>query len=39
MVQYKVGVIYKKAEKVIKYILKRYYKYKNCKINSLVKGY
>ena len=28
MVQYKVGVIYKKAKKVIRYILKRYYKYK-----------
>ena len=28
MVWYKVGVIYKKAEKAIKYILKRYYKYK-----------
>ena len=28
MVQYKVGVIYEKAEKAIKYILKRYYKYK-----------
>ena len=28
MVQYKVGVIYKEAKKVIKYILKRYYKYK-----------
>ena len=28
MVQYKVGVIYKEAEKVIGYILKRYYKYK-----------
>ena len=28
MVQYKVGIIYKKAKKVIKYILKRYYKYK-----------
>ena len=28
MVQYKVGVIYKEAEKVIKYIPKRYYKYK-----------
>ena len=28
MVQYKVGVIYKKAEKAIRYILKRYYKYK-----------
>ena len=28
MVWYKVGAIYKKAEKAIKYILKRYYKYK-----------
>ena len=28
MVQYKIGVIYKKAEKAIKYVLKRYYKYK-----------
>ena len=28
MVQYKVGIIYKEAEKVIEYILKRYYKYK-----------
>ena len=28
MVQYKVGVIYKEVEKAIKYILKRYYKYK-----------
>ena len=28
MVWYKVGVIYKEAEKAIKYILKRYYKYK-----------
>ena len=28
MVWYKVGIIYKKAEKVIRYILKRYYKYK-----------
>ena len=28
MVQYKVGIIYKKAEKAIRYILKRYYKYK-----------
>ena len=28
MVQYKVGIIYKKAKKAIKYILKRYYKYK-----------
>ena len=28
MVQYKVGVIYKEAEKAIRYILKRYYKYK-----------
>ena len=28
MVQYKVGVIYKEAKKAIKYILKRYYKYK-----------
>ena len=27
MVWYKVGVIYKKAEKAIGYILKRYYKY------------
>ena len=28
MVQYKVGAMYKEAEKVIRYILKRYYKYK-----------
>ena len=28
MVQYKVGIIYKKTKKVIGYILKRYYKYK-----------
>ena len=28
MVQYKIGAIYKEAEKVIRYILKRYYKYK-----------
>ena len=28
MVQYKIGVIYKEAEKAIRYILKRYYKYK-----------
>ena len=28
MVWYKVGAIYKKTEKAIKYILKRYYKYK-----------
>ena len=28
MVQYKVGAIYKEAEKAIKYIPKRYYKYK-----------
>ena len=28
MVWYKVGIIYKKAKKAIKYILKRYYKYK-----------
>ena len=28
MVQYKVGAIYKEAEKAIRYILKRYYKYK-----------
>ena len=28
MVQYKIGAIYKEAEKAIKYILKRYYKYK-----------
>ena len=28
MVQYKIGIIYKKAEKVIGYILKKYYKYK-----------
>ena len=28
MVQYKVGIIYKEAEKTIGYILKRYYKYK-----------
>ena len=28
MVQYKVGAIYKKAKKVIRYILKKYYKYK-----------
>ena len=28
MVQYKVDAIYKKAKKAIRYILKRYYKYK-----------
>ena len=28
MVQYKVGIMYKEAEKAIRYILKRYYKYK-----------
>ena len=28
MVWYKVGVIYKETKKAIKYILKRYYKYK-----------
>ena len=28
MVQYKVGVIYKETKKAIRYILKRYYKYK-----------
>ena len=28
MVQYKVGVIYKEAEKAIGYVPKRYYKYK-----------
>ena len=28
MVQYKVGAIYKEAKKAIKYISKRYYKYK-----------
>ena len=28
MVQYKVNIIYKEAEKAIGYILKRYYKYK-----------
>ena len=28
MVQYKINIIYKKAEKAIRYILKRYYKYK-----------
>ena len=28
MVQYKVGTIYKEAEKAIRYILKRCYKYK-----------
>ena len=28
MVQYKVNIIYKEAKKVIRYILKRYYKYK-----------
>ena len=28
MVLYKVGIIYKEAEKAIGYILKRYYKYK-----------
>ena len=28
MVQYKVGETYKEAEKAIKYIIKRYYKYK-----------
>ena len=28
MVQYYLGVIYKEAEKLIRYVLKRYYKYK-----------
>ena len=28
MVWYKVGAMYKKAEKAIGYVLKRYYKYK-----------
>ena len=28
MVWYKVGITYKEAEKAIRYILKRYYKYK-----------
>ena len=28
MVQYKLGIIYKEAKKAIRYILKRYYKYK-----------
>ena len=28
MVQYKVGIIYKEAKKAIRYILKRYHKYK-----------
>ena len=28
MVQYKVGVIYKEAKKAIRYVLKRYHKYK-----------
>ena len=28
MVWYKIGVIYKEAKKAIRYILKRYYKYK-----------
>ena len=28
MVWYKIGAIYKEAEKAIRYILKRYYKYK-----------
>ena len=28
MVWYKVDIIYKETKKVIKYILKRYYKYK-----------
>ena len=28
MVWYKVGIMYKEAEKAIRYILKRYYKYK-----------
>ena len=28
MVQYKIGIIYKEAKKAIRYILKRYYKYK-----------
>ena len=28
MVQYKVNIIYKKAKKAIRYILKKYYKYK-----------
>ena len=28
MIQYRLGIIYKEAEKAIRYILKRYYKYK-----------
>ena len=28
MIWYKIGIIYKKAKKTIRYILKRYYKYK-----------
>ena len=28
MVQYKIGIIYKEAKKAIRYILKRYHKYK-----------
>ena len=28
MVQYKIGIIYKEAKKAIRYILKKYYKYK-----------
>ena len=28
MVQYKIGAIYKKAKKAIRYVLKRYHKYK-----------
>ena len=28
MVQYKINIIYKEAKKVIRYILKKYYKYK-----------
>ena len=28
MIQYYLGIIYKEAKKAIKYILKRYYKYK-----------
>ena len=28
MVWYKVGIIYKEAEKAIRYVPKRYYKYK-----------
>ena len=37
MVQYKKGITYKEAEKAIRYILKRYYKYKKLWIEQFSK--